>query len=118
MADHIRLIIRYFNWDHYKSKSRGFFFQFHENLIISQYVLRYSIMSIIVYLRQTDLVLKIQELKRHLYMPFTVVLKYEKFDLYNILNRAIKHLHLLHSDTSNSPFKKHFSYEYAQLFIT
>lgn len=49
-------------------------------------------MSIIVYLRQTDLVLKIQELKRHLNMPFTVVLKYEKFDLYNILNRAIKHL--------------------------
>lgn len=49
-------------------------------------------MSLKVYLRQTDLVLKIQELKRHLYMPFTVVLKYEKFDFYNILNRAIKHL--------------------------
>lgn len=28
MADHNKLIIRYFNWDHYKSKSR-FFFQFH-----------------------------------------------------------------------------------------
>lgn len=26
MADHIRLIICYFNWDHYKSKSHGFFF--------------------------------------------------------------------------------------------
>lgn len=26
MADNIRLIIRYFNWDHYKSKSRECFF--------------------------------------------------------------------------------------------
>lgn len=59
MADHIKLITRYFNWGHYKSKSRGFFL-FHENLIISQYILRYSIMSIKVYVRQIDLVLKIQ----------------------------------------------------------
>lgn len=60
MADHIKLITRYFNWGHYKSKSRGFFFLFHENLIISQYILRYSIMSIKVYVRQIDLVLKTQ----------------------------------------------------------
>lgn len=25
-------------------------------------------------------------------MPFTVVSKYEKFDLYNFFNRAVKHL--------------------------
>lgn len=25
-------------------------------------------------------------------MPFTVVLKYKKFDFYNFLNRAVKHL--------------------------
>lgn len=62
-------------------------------------------MSIKVYLRQTDLVLKIQELKRHLYMPFTFVLKYEKFDFYNILNRAINTYNLLPSGIINSPFK-------------